>query len=174
MFVRFRKTKRMLQVSLCEARWTPTGPRQEHVAQLGSIPEPSQTIAGRISFWQRLDERLARLANRISTTEQDKIRAVIAARIPPCSPDEVQQFEEAQKILATLPKDCPRDRHAELLTELREDLIPVVSVGAVIASRRAERRLTRMLVKLQRRRGRTDLLEGLKDAARRWRPESAR
>jgi hypothetical protein len=114
---------------------------------------------------------LARLANHISPAERDKFRAVIAARIPACSPDEVRQFEEAQAALAAVPKD----RHAKLLTELHE--VPVVSVGAVIASRRAERALTRLLVELQQR-GRTDLLGGLKDAAQetraRWRSESAR
>jgi hypothetical protein len=74
MFVRFRTTKRKVQVSLCETRWTPAGPRQEHIAQLGSVTEP-QTIAGRIVFWRRLDERLARLVNRISPAERDKFRA---------------------------------------------------------------------------------------------------
>jgi hypothetical protein len=61
MFVRFRQTKRKLQVSLCETRWTPTGPRQEHIAQLGSVPQP-QTIAGRIDFHARLGPRLDRLS----------------------------------------------------------------------------------------------------------------
>jgi hypothetical protein len=156
MFVRFRQTKRKLQVSLCEARWTPTGPRQEHIAQLGSVSEP-QTVAGRITFWKQLDERLARLANRVSPAERDRFREVIATRIPASTAGEVRQFEELQAWFTKFSKDP----HAKLLTELREDLIPVVCAEAVAAIVRAERSATRKLVGLQRA-GRTRLLEQLK------------
>jgi hypothetical protein len=93
MFVRFRQTKRKLQVSLCETRWTPNGPRQEHIAQLGSVPN-SQTIEERIHFWKRLDERLAQLANRVSGVEErDRVFAAIQTRIPAVRLDEVREFK---------------------------------------------------------------------------------
>ena len=80
MFVRFRQTKTKLQVSLCGARWTPSGPRQEHIAQLGSIPV-APTIEDRIGFWKEFSVRLARLANRAGIEEQDRIFAAVQTRI---------------------------------------------------------------------------------------------
>ena len=168
MFVRFRQTKRKLQVSLCETRWTSMGPRQEHVAQLGSVPQP-QTIAGRIDFHARLGPRLERLSNRVSPADRDKFLGTICARIPPCTADEVQAYEEARKsaeMLSNLPKDLLR--HARLLAELPADLLPVISTEAVAASIRAERLATRKLVAL-RRWGQTGCLELIKEMSQEMR-----
>jgi hypothetical protein len=92
MFVRFRQTKRKLQVSLCENRWIEGRPRQEHIAQLGSIEMPP-SVEGRIAFWSRLHERLARLGNRVDANAQGKILGDVHARIPMVTLDEQRQLK---------------------------------------------------------------------------------
>jgi hypothetical protein len=78
MFVRFRQTKSRLQVSLVETRRVNGKVQHEHIAQLGAVETPL-TIEGRLAFWQRLHERLAKLANRV---DQGKILGDVHARIP--------------------------------------------------------------------------------------------
>ena len=81
MFVRFRQTKRRVQVSLVENRRGDGRVRQEHIAWLGAIAtEPS--IDDRIAFWRQLHERLAMLSNRVDANTQAKVLADIHARIP--------------------------------------------------------------------------------------------
>ena len=81
MFVRFRQTKRRVQVSLVENRRGDGRVRQEHIAWLGTIAtEPS--IDDRMAFWRQLHERLATLANRVDANTQAKVLADIHARIP--------------------------------------------------------------------------------------------
>jgi len=72
MFVRFRQTKHHLQVSLVETRRIDGRVRQEHVASLGSVPAPP-SLQDRLTFWQRLHERLSRLSNRVPGDIQGKI-----------------------------------------------------------------------------------------------------
>jgi hypothetical protein len=66
MFIRFRQTKRRprLQVSLVETRKEGRRVRHEHIASLGSIALPFSTT-DRVAFWEKLDTRLAALANRM-------------------------------------------------------------------------------------------------------------
>jgi hypothetical protein len=59
MFVRFRQTLSSLQVSLVENRRIDGKVRHEHVAGLGSIPEP-MTTADRVAFWSALYQRPSR------------------------------------------------------------------------------------------------------------------
>jgi hypothetical protein len=80
-FVRFRKNKSRLQVSLVETRRVDGKVRHEHIAQLGSI-EMSQGIADRVAFWHRLHQRLSELANRINDAERGKILDSIHRRVP--------------------------------------------------------------------------------------------
>jgi hypothetical protein len=89
MFVRFRQTKRRLQVSLAESRRTDGRVHQEHVASLGSVPVPP-SLQDRLTYWQRLHERLSRLSNRVPADIQGKILGDIHARIPMVTLDEVQ------------------------------------------------------------------------------------
>jgi hypothetical protein len=98
MFARFRESHKRLQVSVVETRRiSPARVRHEHVASLGSTELPL-TVAGRIEFWRRLHERLARLSNRIDGTVQGKVLGAIHARIPMVTPDEQHalQIENAE------------------------------------------------------------------------------
>ena len=81
MFARFRKTGRRLYVTLIESRRTGASVRQAHVASLGSVSaEPS--ILERLTFWQRLHERLGQLSNRIDAETHVRVLGQIHARIP--------------------------------------------------------------------------------------------
>jgi hypothetical protein len=81
MFVRFRVTRRRLQVSLVETRRDGGKVRHEHIAGLGSLPvQPS--IADRIEFWAQLPQIFGRLANRLNADDQCKAFTVVHERIP--------------------------------------------------------------------------------------------
>ena len=92
MFPRFHQTPSRLQVSLRESRRIGGKPRCEHIASLGSIPLP-MTDGGRIAFWDKLNQRLAMLSNRISAEARDRIISAIDARIPVFTPDELHAFQ---------------------------------------------------------------------------------
>ncbi|MGO9682386.1 MAG: hypothetical protein ACLPTZ_07330 [Beijerinckiaceae bacterium] len=87
MFVRFRHKKTRLQVSLVETRRVDGKVQYEHVASFGSVEWPS-SIEARITFWQRLHERLAKLSNRVDATAHAKVLGAIHARIPMVTIDE--------------------------------------------------------------------------------------
>ena len=97
MFPRFRQTDFRLQVSLVETRRTAGKVRHEHVASLGSVEWPP-SVEGRLAFWQRLHERLAKLSNRVDAAAQAKILGAIHARIPMVTLDEQRalQLENAE------------------------------------------------------------------------------
>jgi hypothetical protein len=97
MFVRFRENGHRLCLSLIETRRADGKVRHEHIGSLGSLEMP-QTMAGRIVFWQRLHERLARLSNRLSGEAHVKVLTAIHARIPMVTPDEQRtlQLENAK------------------------------------------------------------------------------
>ena len=69
MFVRFRGSPNRLQISIVETRRLNGRVRHEHIASLGSIEMPL-SVAGRIAFWQRVNERLGKLSNRIDPAMQ--------------------------------------------------------------------------------------------------------
>lgn len=92
MFARFHQTPSRLQVSLRESRRIGGKPRCEHIASLGSIPEPI-TTADRVAFWARLHRRLVKLSNRIGAEKQEKILAAIHARIPMVTIDELRKLQ---------------------------------------------------------------------------------
>ena len=97
MFVRFRQSGRRLQASLVETRRLDGKVRHEHVASLGStVIAPS--VSDRIAFWQKLSDRLARLANRIDAETQDRIRGAVHDRIPMVTMEEIHalQLENAE------------------------------------------------------------------------------
>ena len=87
MFTRFRQTRDRLQVSLVEPRRVAGKVRQEHIAGLGSVGVPP-TVADRLVFWRKVEERLAKLANRVTADEQARIRGDLHARIPMPTADE--------------------------------------------------------------------------------------
>jgi hypothetical protein len=71
--------------------------RHEHIASLGSVEVP-QSVADRIAFWQRLHERLGKLANRVDAETQGKVLGAVHARIPMVTADEQRalQLENAE------------------------------------------------------------------------------
>jgi hypothetical protein len=81
MFVRFRRTRHRLQVSLIETRRVAGRVHHEHVASLGTIEVPL-SVSARIAFWGALHERLRRLGNRIDAETHGKILGAVHARIP--------------------------------------------------------------------------------------------
>jgi hypothetical protein len=92
MFVRFRQIGARLQVSVVETHRADGRVRHEHVAGLGSI-ETSLRIADRITFWNRLHERLARLANRIDAEAHAKILGAVHAKVPMVTADEQRALQ---------------------------------------------------------------------------------
>jgi hypothetical protein len=97
MFVRFRESTHRIQVSLIETRRFGGKVHHEHIASLGSIAK-KPSIADRIVFWQRLFDRLERLANRVDAEKQTKILGEVHAKVPMVVADEQQslKIENAQ------------------------------------------------------------------------------
>jgi hypothetical protein len=94
MFARFRQTPHRLQISIVNTHRVGGKVRHEHVASLGSIELP-QSVAGRIAFWQRGNERFAELSSRIDPVSRVKIRTNLRARIPIVTPDEQRALQLA-------------------------------------------------------------------------------
>jgi hypothetical protein len=92
MHVRFRNRGERLLVSLVEVRRIDGKVRNEHVASFGSVPDPP-SVDDRIAFWQRLHERLAKLANRVDAATQGKLLGAIHARIPMVIVDEQRDVQ---------------------------------------------------------------------------------
>jgi hypothetical protein len=78
MFVRVRKSKKSLRLSLVGTKRVGGKVKHEHITSLGSIPQ-TMTVAERLGFWEELRKRLPGLANRIDPARLD---ALIAAKIP--------------------------------------------------------------------------------------------
>jgi hypothetical protein len=79
-----------LDVSLVETHRVNGKVRQRHVASLGSIA--GDDLLARQTFWDGCEPKLARLSNRLGP-DLDRLRQVIAARIPPLD-DADRQFLE--------------------------------------------------------------------------------
>jgi integrase len=97
MFVRFRQAGHRLQASLIETRRVDGKVRHEHIASLGSIILPP-SVVDRITFWNRLHERLAKLSNRIDAETHGKVLGAVHARVPMVTADEqvALQLENAK------------------------------------------------------------------------------
>src|SRR5712691_5274873 len=119
MFVRFRSSRERLQISLVEARRLNGSVRQEHVASLGSIAMPP-SITGRVRFWNRLHERLAKLSNRLGAEEQAKVLAATqksrcrrltnsappSSRTPRPTPDSGRRLRICSPAASRIKKGC--------------------------------------------------------------------
>ena len=92
MFVRFRQTAQRLQASLVETRRIDGKVRHEHIAGLGSVEMPL-SVEGRLAFWQRLHERLAKLSNCVDAAMQSKLLGDIHVRIPMVTLDEQRALQ---------------------------------------------------------------------------------
>jgi hypothetical protein len=97
MYVRFSIRGSRLLASLVEARRVNGKPRNEHIASLGSVPNPP-SVADRVAFWRRLHERLAKLGNRLDGAAQGKVMGAVHARVAMVTPDEQRalQLENAK------------------------------------------------------------------------------
>jgi hypothetical protein len=96
MYARFRQTRDRLHVSIVETCRVNGKVRHEYVASLRSIVLPP-SVADRSAFWRRVDNRLAKLSNRIDMATQGKLRDELHKRIPMVTPDEQRgelQFEK--------------------------------------------------------------------------------
>jgi hypothetical protein len=101
MFVRIRKSKSKLRLSLVETRRIGGKVRHEHVASLGSLPQ-AMTAADRQEFWRRLEPRLAALGNRI---DLEAACPLIGAIAPPPTKTEIdildlERYAEAWQRIA--------------------------------------------------------------------------
>jgi hypothetical protein len=85
MWLRIRKSKSKLRLSLVGTRRVGGKVRHEHIASLGSLPQ-AMTAVDRREFWLRVELRLATLGNRI---DLEAVRALIAAAAPPPSKAEL-------------------------------------------------------------------------------------
>ena len=65
----------------------------EHIASLGSV-DADVSVRERLAFWIEIEERLARLGNRVGPDDRDKIIAALGARIPFLTPDDLRAVQE--------------------------------------------------------------------------------
>jgi len=69
-------------------------PRQRHIAFLGSVPYRDCNLEDRWHFWMIAYPVLARLGNRLSTTQRDTIAKALAERVRPLTLAQVRICEE--------------------------------------------------------------------------------
>ena len=68
-------------------------PTQRHVAYLGGVTDSAIEIAAqRMFFWNDVKQRLDRLSNRITAEDRKRIEAAIAAKVPPLTKKQREQF----------------------------------------------------------------------------------
>jgi hypothetical protein len=116
MFVRFRPTRDRLQVSLVETRRVAGKIVHEHIAGLGAVAVPP-TVADRLTFWRKVEDRLAKLGNRVTAVDLTRIRGALFERIPMPSADEQAAVQLAnartdEKLFAAL-----HDMHAAVVAD---------------------------------------------------------
>jgi hypothetical protein len=93
MFVRLRQQGRRLHASLMQTRRVSGKIHSEHIASLGSV-DVGASVRERFTFWAKLPERLARLANRVGPDDHAKIYAALYARIPMVTPEDQRSIQE--------------------------------------------------------------------------------
>jgi hypothetical protein len=151
------ETETRLQVSLIETRRVDGRVRHEHIASLGSIVTPL-SVEGRVAFWKRLHERLAKLANRVDAETQGKLLGAVHARVPMVTVEEQQNLPpERPKTTEQMARDAGWTtsdiRHAVQLSALADVLgddvlMPKLSEIGLAAMTRAERTAVRHAVRV--------------------------
>lgn len=63
-----------------------------HIASLGSV-DAEVSVRGRLAFWAKMPDRMARLGNRVGPDEQGKIYGALHARIPLVTPDDQRAIQ---------------------------------------------------------------------------------
>ena len=66
--------------------------QSEHIASLGSV-DADVSVRERIAFWTKIEERLARLGNRVGPDDRDKIIVALGARIPFLTADDLRTVQ---------------------------------------------------------------------------------
>jgi hypothetical protein len=115
MFVRWQNSKSVAswhrggKINRCRAVLVESAradgkPKQTYIAFIASYdPKHSDQTSARHYFWKRARERLDRLGNRVSTEDRVKIEVALALRVPPTTPQEVEQTDrEAAENTASL------------------------------------------------------------------------
>lgn len=101
MFVRWQKRMKRngvtrLNAVICESRRVDGKPRQEYIAYLAGIDgvwldqprdDPDANLK-RHEFWEKVEKRLAPLANRFGPDDHHKIREQLNAKVPMADPTE--------------------------------------------------------------------------------------
>jgi hypothetical protein len=144
MFVRFRQTKRRLQVSLGETRRAKGRVRHEHIASLGTVEVPL-TVRGRVAFWHHLHERLTKLSNRLDTGMQAKVLGDVHARVPMVTVDEQREVKvenaEADERLWSALHEMHKEQsegHKQIVVEAQGVIAKSQSAAAEAAAKAAE------------------------------------
>ena len=109
MYVIWRKRKRAHYAgwnSIGDIRLTPIivqsrrvngKPKQEHVACLPSIIESHISDKSAVWYWAAVEERLARLTNRIPREDMEKIRAALDKVVPQPEPEYAETLKDGQQ-----------------------------------------------------------------------------
>ena len=109
MYVIWRKRKRehyagwgevgdvRLTPIIAQSRRVNGGPRQEHIACLPSIIESEIDEKNGVWFWDAVEEKLARLANRIPSEEAAKIRAALCKVVQRAALDDRRDVQEMRE-----------------------------------------------------------------------------
>jgi probable addiction module antidote protein len=125
MFVRFRKPKKRLQVSLVASHRIGGKITHEHVASLGSIVDPA-SVHDRFEFWQSLHDRLGRFGERIDVADLAKLVAAVHERIPMVVPEEQRELtlkkdQETRRVeRSPQPKTANLDYESSLIKNLND------------------------------------------------------
>jgi hypothetical protein len=96
MFVRFRRQRRRLNVSLIATRRAEKDKRKiitGHVGALGSV-DVAVSVRERLAFWAKLPQRLEALGNRVAADQHLKIYDAVHARIPTVTSAELRAIQE--------------------------------------------------------------------------------
>jgi hypothetical protein len=122
MFIRIRKSKKRLRLSLVETRRVDGKVRAEHVASIGSIAV-AMTVGDRVGFWKGIDGRLAGLANRI---DPNNLRAIVGAKVPVPSKMEIdvanlQEYASAWQGIANFFKPYEPKPLTPMVAAMRQD-----------------------------------------------------
>ncbi len=96
-------------------------PRQEYIACLQSIIESHINEKTAVGFWRAVEERLARLTNRIPQEDMEKIRAALDKVVPQPEPeyakkheDEAQAYVDATVAMLTPESEWEQDANRKL------------------------------------------------------------
>ncbi len=126
MYVIWRKRKRehyarwytvgdvRLTPIIAQSRRVNGKPRQEYIACLPSMIESQIDEKNGVWFWDRVEEKLARLTNRISPEEMEKIRAALSKVVPVPDPKFAEELRVGAQAYrdATVAMFTPRDEWA--------------------------------------------------------------